>query len=155
MSENKSLQEKYAPNGVCFGCGCTNKKGLQIKSFLDDDRIIASWTPNSHHEAFPGILNGGIIGSLLDCHTNWAAAYYIMKDQNLDSTPCTVTAEYTVKLKRPTPSNASLDILANLSKIDKNKAWINAELSTDDKVCATCTGLFVAVGEDHPAYHRW
>ena len=155
MSENKSLQEKYAPNGVCFGCGCTNKKGLQIKCFLDHDRIIATWTPDSHHEAFPGILNGGIIGSLLDCHSNWAAAYYVMKDQNLDITPCTVTAEYAVKLKRPTPSNVSLDILANLSKIDGNKAWINAELSANNKVCAICTGLFIAVGEDHPAYHRW
>ena len=150
-----SLQETYAPEGICFGCGCKNDKGLGVKSFVEGDRVLSEWLPDSYHEAFPGVLNGGIIGSLLDCHSNWAAAYYIMKDQNLDSTPCTVTAEYAVKLKRPTPSNASLDILANLSKIDKNKAWINAELSTDDKVCATCTGLFVAVGEDHPAYHRW
>ena len=150
-----SLQEEYAPKGICFGCGCANKKGLQIKSFVNNDDIIANWNSDSHHEAFPGVLNGGIIGSLLDCHSNWAAAYYIMKEQNLDLTPCTVTAEYTVKLKRPTPSNISLHISANLSKIDGNRAWINAELSANDKVCATCNGLFVAVGEDHPAYHRW
>ena len=150
-----SLQEEYAPKGICFGCGCANKKGLQIKSFVNNDDIIANWNSDSHHEAFPGVLNGGIIGSLLDCHSNWAAAYYIMKEQNLDLTPCTVTAEYTVKLKRPTPSNISLHISANLSKIDGNRAWINAELSTNDKVCATCNALFVAVAEDHPAYHRW
>ena len=150
-----SLQEEYAPKGICFGCGCANKKGLQIKSFVNNDDIIANWNSDSHHEAFPGVLNGGIIGSLLDCHSNWTAAYYIMKEQNLDLTPCTVTAEYTVKLKRPTPSNISLHISANLSKIDRNRVWINAELSANDKVYATCKGLFVAIGEDHPAYHRW
>ena len=153
--EKLSLQEKYAPKGICFGCGCANKRGLQIKSFVENDEIVANWTSESHHEAFPGVLNGGIIGSLLDCHSNWAAAYHIMKSENLDITPCTVTAEYTVKLKRPTPSDSSLYISANLSKIDGNKAWIDAKLLADDKICATCTGLFVSVGEDHPAYHRW
>ena len=105
LKSTKSLQEEYAPKGICFGCGCANEKGLQIKSFVSENDVIATWTAKSHHEAFPGVLNGGVIGSLLDCHSNWAAAYYIMNDQNLDLTPCTVTAEYSVKLKRPTPSS--------------------------------------------------
>ena len=155
MSSNISLQEKYAPNGICFGCGCKNQKGLQIKSYISSDLITASWNPQKHHEAFPGVLNGGIIGSLLDCHSNWAAAYHIMLSQNLNQTPCTVTAEYSVKLKKPTPSNVSLNIIAKLSKIDGNKAWIDSEVVANNKTCATCTGLFVAVDENHPAYHRW
>ncbi len=65
-----SLQEKYAPKGICFGCGCKNKEGLQIKSYVKHDLIISSWLPKQHHEAFPGVLNGGIIGSILDCHSN-------------------------------------------------------------------------------------
>jgi hypothetical protein len=28
-------------------------------------------------------------------------------------------------------------------------------LIANDKVCATCKGLFVVVKEGHPAYHRW
>ena len=43
LRENKSLQELYAPNGICFGCGCKNKKGLQIKSYAKDNLIISSW----------------------------------------------------------------------------------------------------------------
>ena len=151
----KSLQEIYAPNGICFGCGCKNSKGLQIQSHVNNSNIVASWKPQEHHEAFPGVLNGGIIGSLLDCHSNWAAAYHIMLDQNLNETPCTVTAEYSVKLKRPTPSNQTLNIVADLSKIDNNKAWINSSILINEKIYATCTGLFVAVSKDHPAYHRW
>ena len=150
-----SLQEKYAPKGICFGCGCKNNEGLQIKSFAKSEKIICTWAPKKNHEAFPGILNGGIIGSLLDCHSNWAAAYYIMKEQDLTSTPCTVTAEFSVKLKKPTPSDISLNMIANLSKIDKNRAWIDAELIAKNDICATFSGLFVAVNETHPAYHRW
>ncbi|MBT3600844.1 MAG: PaaI family thioesterase, partial [Euryarchaeota archaeon] len=26
-----SVQEKYAPNSICFGCGPANEKGLQIR----------------------------------------------------------------------------------------------------------------------------
>ena len=155
-SNTKSLQEQYAPYGICFGCGCQNHKGLQIKSYVGKDSSInAEWSPQSHHEAFPGVINGGIIGSLLDCHSNWAAAYFIMKDQSLKITPCTVTAEYKVKLRRPTPSDGLLQIDAKLTKIDGNKAWIDSRIIVNDKLCATCDGLFVAVGEDHPAYHRW
>jgi len=150
-----SLQEKYAPNGICFGCGCKNNKGLQIKSYIHDDLIVCSWDPQKHHEAFPGVLNGGIIGSILDCHSNWTAAHHIMLSQNLNATPCTVTAEYSVKLKRPTPSNKKLNIVAKLSKIDGNKAWVDSYITTENKISATCSGLFVAVDETHPAYHRW
>ena len=150
-----SLQETFAPDGICFGCGCKNDKGLGVKSFVEGDNVLSEFLPESHHEAFPGVLNGGVIGSIMDCHCNWAAAHYIMQDQGFETTPCTVTAEYTIKLKRPTPSGILLALDAKLSRIDKNKAWVEADLIADGKVCAVCTGLFVAVGEDHPAYHRW
>ena len=97
--KNKSLQEIYAPNGICFGCGCKNKKGLQVKSFVEKGLVVSSWKAQKHHEAFPGVLNGGIIGSVLDCHCNWAASYFLMQTQGLNKMPCTVTADYFIKLK--------------------------------------------------------
>ena len=153
--KHKSLQEIYAPKGICFGCGCLNELGLQIKSFVQDDLIIASWKSKKHHEAFPGVLSGGIIGSILDCHCNWTAAYFLMKDQDLETTPCTVTADYSIKLKRPTPSKSVLKLSARLIKINKNIATIKADLISNGVLCATCSGSFVAVGPTHPAYHRW
>ena len=153
--KNTSLQELYAPHGICFGCGCKNKNGLQIKSFVDNNFIVSKWRAEEHHQAFPGVLNGGIIGSVLDCHCNWAAAYFLMKDQQLKTTPCTVTAEYTIKLKRPTPFDALLSLSAKLINIKNNFATIEASLIAENSVCATCTGTFVSVGPTHPAYHRW
>jgi hypothetical protein len=100
--DDKSLQETYGPEGICFGCGPANEKGLRIRSFAEGDDVVCEWSPQSHHQAFAGVLNGGIIGSLFDCHMNWSAATHLMRARGEDVPPCTVTADYAVQLKRPT-----------------------------------------------------
>jgi acyl-coenzyme A thioesterase PaaI-like protein len=157
MNSEKSLQETYAPNGICFGCGVENEKGLQIKSFLDEkgEEVIAEWSAEPHHQAFPGMLSGGIVGTLLDCHSNWTAAQFLMKQNGKSEPDCTVTANYSVKLLRPTPFDATIYLKARVVESAEDRATVEAELIANDKVCATCRGLFVAVKEGHPAYHRW
>ena len=67
-AEEPSLQDRYAPDNACFGCGPANAKGLRLKSHVAaDGTVVATFRPEVHHEAFPGVLNGGIIGALLDC----------------------------------------------------------------------------------------
>lgn len=149
------LQEFYAPKNACFGCGPANENGLRIRSFAQSGEIVATWQPQTHHEAFPGMLCGGIIGTLLDCHSNWTAAYSLMQDQGLDTPPCTVTADYHIKLKRPTPTASPVHLAARAVRIEGPKATVTAELIAEGKVCATCEGTFVAVKPGHPAYHRW
>lgn len=151
----QSLQDTYAPHNACFGCGPSNAKGLRIKSFPDGDEVVADWRPEAHHEAFPGVLNGGIIGSLLDCHSNWTAAWSLMKRAGNDRPPCTVTADYSIKLLRPTPTDQTIHLRAWVTDIADDRATIDAELSAGGKICATCRGTFMAVKPGHPAYHRW
>lgn len=153
--EKKCLQENYAPHNACFGCGPANKLGLQLKSYVEGDEVLASWQGQAYHEAFPGMLNGGIIGALLDCHSNWTAAYFLMKNKNLQQPPCTVTAYYNVKLKLPTPSGEPVQIVAKLKEIKEDRATVSAQLLSNGLVCAECEGLFVVVKPGHPAYHRW
>ena len=157
MNSKKSLQETYAPDGICFGCGVKNEKGLQIKSFAGEngEEIVCEWRAEPHHQAFPGMLSGGIVGALLDCHSNWTAAYFLMKQNGKTEPDCTVTANYSVKLLRPTPFDATIYLKARVVESSEDRATIEAELIANDKVCATCRGLFVAVKEGHPAYHRW
>jgi len=152
---DKCLQEKFAPLNACFGCGPANAKGLHVRSFPQGDLVIADWTPEPHHEAFPGVLNGGIIGALLDCHSNWTAAWALMNQSKENHPPCTVTANYSIKLLRPTPTNGLVHLEAKVTEINPDRATIEAVLTANGKACATCTGLFVAVKPGHPAYHRW
>ncbi|HKO99263.1 MAG TPA: PaaI family thioesterase [Pyrinomonadaceae bacterium] len=151
----KSIQETYAPNLKCFGCGPANDKGLHIRSFPAGDEAIAEWQPAPEHEAYPGMLSGGITGTLLDCHCNWTAAYYLMRRDGLDKPPCTVTAEYTISLKRPTPTDEPVHLRARVVEFTEDRAIVEGELISHDKVTATCRGTFVAVKPGHPAYHRW
>lgn len=154
-SRNKSLQETYAPDNACFGCGPANARGLRIRSFARGDEVVAEWQPKPHHEAFPGVMNGGIIGALLDCHCNWTAAWYLMQKAGADRPPVTVTAEYSIKLLRPTPSDGPIELRARVVEADHRKATVEGELIAAGKVCDTCRGSFVAVEPGHPAYHRW
>lgn len=155
MVNGKSLQETYSPKGICFGCGPANERGLRIRSFAEGDETVAEWRAEPHHQAFPGVLNGGIIGALLDCHSNWAAAYYLMKKAGMTEVPCTVTAEFHVKLLRPTPSDALITLKARVVESSEDRATVEAELIANGKVCDTCRGTFVAVKEGHPAFYRW
>jgi acyl-coenzyme A thioesterase PaaI-like protein len=117
--------------------------------------VTCTWTPEAHHEAFPGMLNGGIIGALLDCHCNWTAAWHLMQSQGAETPPCTVTAEYHVKLRRPTPSDQPVEMEARVVESEGDRAVVEATLSSGGQLTATCRGVFVAVREGHPAYHRW
>ena len=154
MSE-PSLQEKYALQSICFGCGPANDKGLRIRSFLDGGEVILDWTPEKHHEAFPGMLSGGIIGALIDCHSNWTAAHHLMVRAVADKPPVTVTAEFAVKLMKPTPSGQPVHLRARVMESSADRAVVAATLSSGGTVCATGRGTFVAVKPGHPAYHRW
>ena len=150
-----SVQDKYAPNSICFGCGPANKKGLQIKSFKTEKGLQMEFETKIEHQAFPGIINGGIISTLLDCHGNWAATMALMEQNEDENPPCTVTATFSLKLRRPTPLDSKLEITATVNELSEDRANVEMTLEANGKICATGEGLFVAVKEGHPAYHRW
>ena len=150
------LQVRYSPASICFGCGPANPHGLHIRSFArSDGSLVATWRSGPDHAAFPGVLNGGIIGALLDCHCNWAATWHLMQRDNLPQPPCTVTASYAIKLLRPTPTESELMLEARVVEAGPDRARVEGTLAAAGQVCATCTGTFVAVKAGHPAFHRW
>jgi acyl-coenzyme A thioesterase PaaI-like protein len=151
----KCLQERYAPESVCYGCGPANAGGLHVRSFPEGDQLVAEWTPAAHHLAFEGVLNGGIVGSILDCHCNWTAAWHLMRQQGSDHPPATVTMEYAVKLRRPTPMDTPVKLVARVAEQSGDTVTVAGELWAAGRLCATCTGRFIAVQPGHPAYHRW
>lgn len=156
MPGELSLQERFAPDTICFGCGPSNPAGLHVRSFpTDDESAVADWSAGPNQEAFPGVLNGGIVGALLDCHSNWTAAHHLMKRRDTERPPTTVTADYAVRFLRPTPSDSPLRLVARVIEGTDYRATVEATLSAGGEVTATCRGTFVAVRPGHPAYDRW
>ena len=129
MSDDRNrCRRSYAPNNACFGCGPANPDGVHVRSFARGDEVVAEWTPEQKYEAFPGVLNGGIIGTLLDCHCNWTAAYHLMQKSGADRPPCTVTADYAIKLLRPTPTDGPVRLSARVVESTEDRATVEGTL---------------------------
>jgi len=150
----RSLQERYAPGSVCFGCGPANAHGLKIRSFVEGGVAVARWRPRPYHHAFGDFLNGGVISTVLDCHSNWAAAYALMTTSGAKTLPPTVTSSITVEFIRPTPIGPLL-IEARAGAVARGKVTVESTLKANGVVTATLRGTFVAVGAGHPAASRW
>ena len=134
----------------CHGCGRDNHQGLQIKSYWDDDEAVATWKPQPHHcGGTKEVLFGGIIASLIDCHSlNLAIAYaYRAEERPIGSTPRIgyVTANLNISYLKPTPIDELLQLRARITKIDGRKAWVNCTLSAGGQVCATGDVLGIRV----------
>jgi acyl-coenzyme A thioesterase PaaI-like protein len=152
-----SLQERYGPESVCYGCGPANPRGFHIRSFTDgsSDDVVAEWMPEPQHHAFDNVLNGGVIGTLLDCHCNWTAAYHLMGRRGAETPPTTVTADYHIRLLKPTPTDSPVFLRARVVESTDDRATVEGTLESGGVVTATCRATFVAVKPGHPAYGRW
>ncbi|MEO7118406.1 MAG: PaaI family thioesterase, partial [Candidatus Limnocylindrales bacterium] len=135
MAERElSLQERYAPHTICFGCGPANDQGLHIRSFANDDTCTCDFTPLPHHQAFPGVLSGGIIGVLMDCHSNWAAASHLMRTAGLDHPQTTVTADFHVRLLKPTPADAPVRLVGRVVESTERRATVETDLFSGEEL---------------------
>jgi acyl-coenzyme A thioesterase PaaI-like protein len=143
-----SLQDRWMPRGTCFGCGPANVQGLRLQSFADGEGVVAEWQAQAHHNAWPGIVCGGIVGTLLDCHTGAALGWALCLRDGLDAqeplpwplekSPW-VTAGYSVQLRRPAPIDESLTLRARVLKLSDEEAVIEGALEARGKICATCS----------------
>jgi acyl-coenzyme A thioesterase PaaI-like protein len=150
-----ALQDRYAPDYICFGCGPANPGGLRLKSHVAGDEVVASWLPGADMEAFAGILNGGIVSALLDCHSLWTAAHHLMVAAGLGRPPVLVTADLRVQFHRPTPSDLPLTLRARVVEATARRVTVEATLAADGVERARATSTFVAIKSDHPAYGSW
>ena len=154
--ELQSLQVRYAPRSKCFGCGPANVDGLRIRSYeAGDGTVVATWQPRPEHEAFDGFVNGGVLGALIDCHSNWTAVAALLAKRGGGEAPSTVTSEYSVKFLRPTPSDQPLRLIGKAVEVKDDRVTVETSVVFDETTTATGRATFVAVKPGHPAFGRW
>ncbi len=144
----KAFQDYYPESySHCYGCGANNEHGLQIKSYWEDDSSVAVFHPKEYHLAFPGYVYGGLIASLIDCHSTGtaAAAAYRQENRELGSSPefRFVTASLHVDYLLPTPLGPPLHLRSKVTEIKGRKVVIETDLIVEDQV--TAKGKVVAV----------
>jgi acyl-coenzyme A thioesterase PaaI-like protein len=134
----------------CHGCGAANERGLRLKSYWEGDEAVARWYAEPHHcGGTQENLNGGIIASLIDCHSlNLAIAQaYRSAGRAIGSAPRIgyVTANLNIAYLKPTPLHEPIDLRARIAKLEGRKAWVHCELSTAGIVRASGEVLGIRV----------
>ncbi|MBV8933151.1 MAG: PaaI family thioesterase [Kutzneria sp.] len=138
-----SIQERLYPDLSCFGCGHANSRGLRLRSYPGDDGVVtATFTPWPEHDNGIGFLNGGIICTVLDCHS--AAAVMLEADRRGwkplgDAALPYVTAGLAVRYLRPSPLYDPVELLASLREVSETQMTVDVSLVWDDKPRAEAT----------------
>jgi acyl-coenzyme A thioesterase PaaI-like protein len=140
-----SIQEQLFPELPCFGCGPANTKGLQLRSYAVDGVVTARFQPWPEHDNGLGYLNGGIISTILDCHS--AAAVLREADQHgwapLPGAALSyVTAGLDVRFLRPSPLGTPVELQAHVGAASEAEITCAVELACDGKVRATATAVW-------------
>lgn len=141
---SSAIQDSYSDEAsVCYGCGRLNERGLQIKSFWEGDEVVCRFQPEPYHTAVAGYVYGGLIASLIDCHSTGtaSAAAYREAGREPGTTPRLrfVTASLHVEYLRPTPINKPILIRASVSEVDGRRATVSSELYVSEALCARGT----------------
>lgn len=145
---DKPFQDYYPDElSYCYGCGRLNEHGLRIKSRWDGDEAVAYYLPREYHIAIPGYVYGGLIASLIDCHSTGtaAAASYRAAGREMDTEPTLrfVTAALHVDYLKPTPLGVELEVRSRVKELKERKVVVECEVLADGDVCAR--GEVVAV----------
>jgi acyl-coenzyme A thioesterase PaaI-like protein len=153
MSE-LAFQDLYSDHfSHCYGCGRLNAKGMRVKSYWDGDQTVCTFQPQPHHTAIPGYVYGGLIASVIDCHSTGSAsaAAYRAEDREIGSDPPLrfLTASLTVNYRRPTPIDRPLELRSDILGIDGRNITVRTEVTVDGELCAEGEVLAVLVPEEH------
>jgi len=146
--DQKAFQDHYPDElSYCYGCGRLNEHGLQIKTHWEGEESVTVYSPLPQHIAIPGYVYGGLIASLIDCHSTGtaAAAAYRQEGREMDTQPPFrfVTASLHVDYLRPTPLGVPLEVRGIVEEITQRKVVVSSTLIANGEVCAK--GKVVAV----------
>jgi acyl-coenzyme A thioesterase PaaI-like protein len=145
MMDTLSIQERLYPGTTCFGCGHANPKGLKLRSYARDGFVVAEFTPWPEHDNGLGYLNGGIIATVLDCHSG---ATVIAESERHGWLPDGdlpfpfVTAGLDLRYLRPAPRRETSELRAVVTSADESVITVDVELWWDGKVRAEASTLW-------------
>ena len=148
MFDSMAFQDYYPDHlSHCYGCGRLNRYGLQIKSYWDGDQTVCRFKPRSYHTAIPGYVYGGVIASIIDCHSTGsaAAAAYRAERRPMDSLPALrfLTAALQVDYLKPTPIDDTLELRSSIDEIKGRKVIVSTQMHVANQLCAR--GRVIAV----------
>ena len=151
--KTKAFQEYYTEDfSHCYGCGKENKFGHQLKTYWYGEETVSHFTPRPEHTAIPGFVYGGLIASLIDCHSTSSGSAAL--HNNLDETerkatyPRCVTASLKVEYLKPTPIDCTLELRGKIKEIKGRKVLVTVNLKAKDVICVKGEVMVVQIPDN-------
>jgi acyl-coenzyme A thioesterase PaaI-like protein len=145
VDDGLSIQQQYYPDLTCFGCGPRNERGLRLASYVRDGGVVAEFTPWPEHDNGLGFLNGGIISTLLDCHSA-AAVVHEATLRGYEAIGAAalpyVTAGLDVRYLRPAPLGETVELRGHVLEASEDAITAEVELVHDGKVRSSAVALW-------------
>lgn len=138
----KAIQDIYPDDFAwCYGCGRLNKDGHQLRTGWQGEKTVTIYTPEKKYMGIPGYVYGGMIASIIDCHSTGSAALALHRKNGNeigDGTPAPrfVTAYLNVEFLAPTPQDVPLKAIGTVEEIHPKRFKVHTELFAGDTLCA-------------------
>jgi acyl-coenzyme A thioesterase PaaI-like protein len=149
-----ALQDAW-PSATCYGCGPANNEGLRIKSYWSEDgsEVVCTFEPEPKHNAgFPNVMYGGLVASLIDCHSVWTAIAHTYRAEGREhgSLPAIsyVTGSLTVRYLKPTALDIPVILRAHVTELHPRKAMVHCDLYSGEEKTAEGDVLAVRFNMD-------
>jgi uncharacterized protein (TIGR00369 family) len=120
----------------CFVCGNPqgNPSALQLCSYFENGIVEAEFVPRVEHSGYPGITHGGVLVSLLDEISIWAASF---------AADCfCVTRDLNTKFFKQAKPGERLHLSAKVTEVRKLISVEAHIVNDDNEKIATSTGRF-------------
>jgi len=147
--------QDHMPGNICFGCGTLNPEGLQIKGFWEGDEGVCVWYPEPKYRGWENVTNGGVVATLIDCHTMGTAlaAAYKAEGRAMASEPIYryATASISVRYLKPTPNDRPVTLRARVIEVSGRKTRLSCRVYVEGEVTAEAEVVGVRVLEGQPA----
>jgi len=152
----KAFQEFYTEDfSHCYGCGIKNEMGHKLKTYWNGNETVSRFLPKPEHTALPGFVYGGLLASLIDCHStgSGSAALYkqLEESERKDTYPRCVTASLKVDYLKPTPINCTLELRGRIKEIKGRKVIVTTDLIANNEICAKGEVIVIQVPDDWAA----
>lgn len=154
MKEKDYFQD-HMPGNVCFGCGRDNHEGLKISSYWEGEEAVCVWHSEEKYQGWKGIMNGGILATLIDCHTMGTAMSAAYREENrpLDSLPeyRYATGTISVKYLKPTSNLHPVELRAKVTEIKGRKTVMVCDVYSDGNLTAKAEVVAIRVFDSSKA----
>ncbi len=132
----------------CFGCGRLNPVGHHFRTRWDGDHTLTTYTPHVEHTAIPGFVYGGLIASLIDCHSTGSAALALYRRDGHElgepePIPRCMTASLTVDYLKPTPLGPELTVQGTIAEVGGRKVVVKSQLFAEGIVVVSAAVVAV------------